>query len=157
MRPTEISGQAKQRGVDGEYDWAMIDELLASISAWAAQHDEIVGVALVGSHARGEAMSESDIDLIILTGDLHRQLGDRSWLSEFGEVVSVALDQWGIVTSLRVQYRDGPEVEFGIAPARWAWTDPVDRGTRELLRRGMRILYDPNEVLGALADAVGTQ
>ncbi|MEE9205870.1 MAG: aminoglycoside 6-adenylyltransferase [Acidimicrobiia bacterium] len=134
-----------------------VDELLTSISGWAARHDEIVGVALVGSHARSEAASDSDVDLIVLTGDLHRQLGDRSWLAEFGEVLSVALEQWGIVASLRVQYQDGPEVEFGIAPARWAWTDPVDRGTREVVRRGMRILYDPNEVLGALADAVGSQ
>ncbi len=132
-----------------------VDELLTSIAGWAAQHDEIVGVALVGSHARSEAASDSDVDLIVLTGDLHRQLGDRSWLAEFGEVLSVALEQWGIVASLRVQYQDGPEVEFGIAPARWAWTDPVDRGTREVVRRGMRILYDPNEVLGALEDAVG--
>ncbi len=133
---------------------SMTDELLRAVTEWAGQHNEIVAVALVGSHAGGEATPESDVDLIILTGDLHSQLGDRSWLAEFGQVLSVALEQWGVVASLRVQYRDGPEVEFGIAPARWAWTDPVDRGTREVVRRGMRILYDPNEVLRALADAV---
>jgi hypothetical protein len=115
----------------------------------------VIGLALVGSQARGTAGPESDVDLVVLTSDPHVQLGDRSWLSRFGDVRSVALERYGMVTSLRVAYASGAEVEFALAPQRWAWIDPIDPGTRRVVRDGMRVLYDPTEILTRLLVAAG--
>ncbi len=133
-----------------------VASLLAAVTEWAVRRPEVMAVALIGSHAAGTAGPGSDIDLVVITGDPHSQLGGRNWLDEFGVVRSVTLERWGMVTSLRVGYEGGLEVEFGIAPPRWAWTEPVDGGTREVVRAGMRILYDPNGVLAALEDAVAS-
>jgi hypothetical protein len=44
------------------------------------------------------------------------------------------------VTSLRVWYADGPEVEFGFATPGWM-ASPLDDGTRKVLEDGFRVLY----------------
>ena len=48
----------------------------------------------------------------------------------------------------------GLEVEVGIAAPSWAATDPVDPGTRRVVEEGMRIIYDPEELLTRLVGAL---
>ena len=135
---------------------ATIAALLMKMEVWAARRPEVIAVALVGSYAAGTEQPDSDVDLIVLTRDPHRQLGDRDWLDEFGVTRSIAVERWGMVTSLRVGYEEGTEVELGIALPRWAWADPVDEGTAAVVRSGMRPLYDPDEVLERLIIAVAS-
>ncbi len=133
-----------------------IAALLTKVEMWAARRPEVVAVALVGSHAEGTERPDFDVDLVVLTRDPHRQLGDRDWLDEFGVARSIAVERWGMVTSLRVGYEEGTEVEIGIALPGWAWTDPVDEGTAAVVRAGIRPLYDPDEVLERLIAAVAS-
>lgn len=120
-----------------------VERLLDAVAAWARGVAAVRGVALVGSHARGAARPDSDVDLVILarrTGPLVR---DRSWLGAFGEVASVTEEDWGRVTSLRVVYDDGIEVEFGLTDPGWVDV-PIDEGTRRVATDGIRVLYDPD-------------
>ncbi|MBE9479394.1 MAG: nucleotidyltransferase domain-containing protein, partial [Chloroflexi bacterium] len=39
---------------------------LQSVIEWAKNEPDLIALALVGSHARGEASPESDVDLILL-------------------------------------------------------------------------------------------
>jgi predicted nucleotidyltransferase len=41
----------------------------AKISAWASARPDIHAAALVGSHARGTAKPDSDIDIVLLVDD----------------------------------------------------------------------------------------
>ena len=43
---------------------------------------EIRAVALVGSHARGTARMDSDIDLVLLATEADRIQGDTTWVTE---------------------------------------------------------------------------
>jgi predicted nucleotidyltransferase len=43
-----------------------VSHVLERVRDWAASQPTIAGVALVGSHARGEARADSDIDLVLL-------------------------------------------------------------------------------------------
>ena len=43
-----------------------VARLILSVQAWAAARPDVLGVALVGSHARGAATPESDVDLVIV-------------------------------------------------------------------------------------------
>ncbi len=47
----------------------------------------------------------------------------------------------GRVTSLRVWYADGLEVEFAIADRAWA-SAPLDAGTRRVIEDGCVVLFD---------------
>ncbi len=48
---------------------ADVQELLGRVVTWTEQHDEVLGVALVGSQALGTARPDSDVDLVILFKD----------------------------------------------------------------------------------------
>ena len=128
--------------------------LIASVTEWAGIDDRISALALLGSHARGDARPDSDIDFCVICPDARTLLEDRSWTEQFGPAIQLGLEPYGLVTSVRVRYRDGPEVEFGIAEQTWMAV-PVDPDTAEVMRAGMRILHDPQDRLQrALDDAL---
>lgn len=115
--------------------------ILTAVRDWAEDRSDIRAVALVGSHARGDARPDSDVDLVLLCIDPALYLDQTAWVSSFGEVDRSSLEDWGRVRSVRVHYRCGPEVEFAIADLDWAEVPP-DRGTSDVLRSGCLILLD---------------
>jgi len=117
------------------------DELVKAVASWAENHVDIASVALVGSHARGNARVDSDVDLVLQCASPARYLGDLSWISEFGVAKDVSVEDYGVVQSVRVFYEDGPEVEYGITSSKWA-TLPLDEGTLKVLRDGVKVLLD---------------
>lgn len=131
-----------------------VEEFLNLIERWANNKPDIIGVALVGSHARNEARLDSDIDLVILCKEPNIYLNNVLWLQYFGKVKSYKFEDWGKVTSVRVFY-ENIEVEFGLTSIEWAII-PVDAGTRKVVSDSMKILFDPQEILNKLLKAVAT-
>ena len=123
---------------------------MKAVTSWAENQIDIVSVALVGSRARGNARSDSDVDFVIQCQRPARYLQDLIWISEFGVAQSVSIEDWGLVQSIRVFYANGPEVEYGITSSEWV-TFPLDEGTISVLRDGVLILLDRN---GSLTRAV---
>lgn len=127
--------------------------MIEAVRRWAEGRADIRALALVGSHARGDARPDSDIDLVLLCTDPERYVRATDWISTFGEVARSSLEDWGDVRSVRVTYRSGTEVEFGIAGLDWA-AIPPDRGTADVLRNGVRILLDREALLDRVVRAV---
>jgi formylglycine-generating enzyme required for sulfatase activity/predicted nucleotidyltransferase len=113
---------------------------LSNIQTWAQRQPRVGAVLLVGSHARGTAGPDSDVDLVLLLDDPQVFLADTGWVHSFGEPVRQQVEQWGKVTSLRVWYADGREVEYGLTGLDWG-SDPTDEGDMRVIRDGIRILY----------------
>ena len=132
-----------------------ISRLLDEATAWASERPDVVGLALVGSHARGTARSDSDVDLILLCTDPNSMLDHRDWPARFGKVRDVEFEDYGALRSLRAFYQDGLEVEFGLAAPAWARV-PLDSGTQQVIAGGIRILYDPGGLLGDARNAAVT-
>ncbi|MBT8123555.1 MAG: nucleotidyltransferase domain-containing protein [Gammaproteobacteria bacterium] len=124
----------------------LLNEFLADTSSWAKERTEVVALVLVGSHARGTARPDSDVDLIVLCTNPVVLLHDRDWVAGFGKVQRMGTEDYGPMQSLRVFYENGLEVEFGIAGPAWARV-PLDPGTRRILSDGRRILYDQKGLL----------
>src|SRR5262249_27482626 len=82
------------------------EELVKAVTTWAEKQGDIVSVALVGSHARGNASSDSDVDFVIQCTRPARYLEEQTWISEFGLAQSVSIEDWGLVQSVRVFYAD---------------------------------------------------
>lgn len=112
-----------------------------------------MGAALIGSHARGQARPDSDVDLPVVTTAPRAYFEDVDWVAAFGSPETIALEQWGAVTSLRVRFERGPEVELGVTTPQWLEPDPVDPGTARVVRDGFRILLDRS---GLLRDLVAS-
>ena len=118
-----------------------VEQLLRTAQAWAGDRPDVAAVFLVGSQARGQARPDSDVDLVILTSEPGRYFEDRTWLEAFGAVERWQTEDWGRVQALRVWYRGGPEVEFGLTSADWA-DEPLDEGTRRVLQAGFVVVFD---------------
>jgi hypothetical protein len=70
--------------------------------------------------------------------------------TEDAEVPTIAL----LLERVTAWARQRPDVRgLAVVPPRWASTEPVDAGTRKVVTDGMRILYDPDGRLSALAVA----
>ncbi|MFE9200544.1 nucleotidyltransferase domain-containing protein [Micromonospora sp. NPDC007230] len=124
------------------------------VTGWAAERADVAGVVVVGSWARGAARMDSDVDIVVLTDNSgHAEAGVWAGLLG-GEVVRLA--EWGPLQEIRLRRPSGFEVELGIVPVSWADTDPVDAGTRRVMRDGHRIAHDPAGVLAALSAACRT-
>jgi hypothetical protein len=127
---------------------------LAELATWAARHDDIQAVALVGSRARGTARPDSDVDVVIMTTDPRRYLDNTTWIRHFGEANPPEHEDYKMVQALRTTYHDGLEVEFGVTIPGWADTEPLDAGTGHVVSDGCRIIFDRHGVLAALIRAV---
>ena len=126
--------------------------MIEAVVEWWKEHPGAIAAALVGSYARDEARSDSDIDLVLLSENPDLLLEDTSWVRQFGSPSSVSREDWGDVTSVRVRYPDC-EMEFGLAGAAWA-SDPADPGVGRVVRQGIRILHDPEGILGARVERI---
>lgn len=118
-----------------------ISDFLDKVRLWALEQSDILALVLVGSHARGCARADSDIDLVILTSaPAHHRSSD--FFRQFGTVRMTRTEDWGRVTSIRVWYADsGLEAEFGLSAPDWiAW--PLDPGTARVLSDGYKVLLD---------------
>jgi predicted nucleotidyltransferase len=110
-------------------------------SRWASTQSDILAVALVGSHARNAAREDSDLDLVIITDDPQKYLRQTEWAVIFGTVVKQQIENYGMLTSLRVWYESGLEIEYGLTTRAWAQI-PLDEGTKEVIEGGMRVLFE---------------
>lgn len=120
-----------------------VSTFIESFSSWAGRQSDIEAVALVGSHAREDANEDSDIDLVILTAEPEKHLLDKSWVSIFGEPQGYQEEDYGKLTSVRVFYASGLEVEFGFVTPDWAKA-PIDAGTKRVVSGGIKVLHDPH-------------
>ncbi len=118
-----------------------IKVFLQRLVEWAKNKPDLMALALIGSHARGKASSESDVDLILLLRNPDAYLKNRDWVSKFGKPARIVKEDWGKVTSLRVFYTDGLEVEYGLSDFEWG-SDPSDEGEAHVIRDGLIVLYE---------------
>ena len=123
-----------------------ISQFLEYISQWASIQSDIQALALVGSHASGTPTETSDINLVIITDDPDQYLYNLLWIKRFGTVHKQQVEKYGLVTSIRVWYDNGLEVEYGITDEGWAVV-PLNKGTQKVIADGMRILFERGAIL----------
>ena len=119
-----------------------INGFLEKVRKWAAPQSNIKVILLVGSYARGQAHDESDIDLVMLTDEPEKDLQVPSFAGTFGSIDRIEKEYWGRVTSFRIWYQDGFEVELGITTPDWIFDDPLDAGTLRTITGGAEVVTD---------------
>lgn len=122
------------------------EHYLQEITNWAFRRVDILAVAVVGSVARGAATPTSDLDLVLICIRPAPYLQNTDWVHQFGVVEKQQVEEYGQLTSLRVWYKDGSEVEFGLTDESWAAL-PLDEGTRRVIDDGMQILFEKDCIL----------
>ncbi len=126
-----------------------VHQFLSEFSSWAASQPDILAVALLGSYARNEGTAGSDIDLVIVARNPEIYLHDTRWTQYFGTISRQQLENYGKVTSLRVWYSGGLEVEYGFTDETWCAL-PLDEGTKKVISDGMQIHFERGPILTRL-------
>ncbi len=133
------------------------DRVVGAAGEWARARADVVGLAVIGSWARGAARVDSDIDILVLTTDPTTYVEGESWISgALGEEAPViATRRWGPLVERRVLLASGTEIEWGFATPHWASTSPLDPGTANVIRDGCIAVHDPDRIFEHLVSQVG--
>jgi uncharacterized protein len=145
-------------------DDELTQKIIAVVAQWARNQATICAVALVGSHARGTGIADSDIDLVTLTTAPNFFRRDTEWIGAIAwSACGVSPANWrdeeyGQLWSRRIWLEPGHhELEIGFVLPSWADVHPVDRGTRQVVADGCRVLHDPKGLLARLRAAVNCE
>jgi uncharacterized protein len=132
-----------------------LDLTMSRIADWARQQLDIVAAIVVGSVARGEARSDSDLDVVILTNQTDAYMQDDRWVFDsLLELAPIVRNQrWGAVFERRVVLSSGLEVEFNFTSPEWASVAPLDDGTARVVGHGCLLLFDRNGLIPRLVSA----
>jgi uncharacterized protein len=136
------------------------DAIVSAVARWAIERADIRAMALIGSWARGTPRHTSDIDLLLLSDRVHDYRRRQEWLTEIDladagyRLHSRESASYGAVWSLHLHLLPAAEVELGFAACSWARTEPVDDGTRSVVKDALRIIFDKDAMLSKLMAAV---
>jgi predicted nucleotidyltransferase len=122
-----------------------VNLLLENFKEWSQQQTHIKGVAIVGSFARGDFHSNSDVDLTIISTNKNLTLEIIKNDFSFGNIESSTLEEWGILTSLRIFYDNGLEVEYGVVTDQWV-KEPLDEGTKNVVKNGFKVVTEKEDI-----------
>ncbi len=137
-------------------DNSRFELFIEKLQKWCARNEDMIAVLLVGSHARGTARADSDIDLVLICQNPAKYCGNSDWIFQFENAEIGALEDWGLVKSWRAHFDDGLEVEFGITSKDWVSNEQIPNGTGAVVADGAKILYDPHGLLSELIKAVAS-
>ena len=124
-------------------------EFFEKIKDWGKNNIDIKAIGLAGSYARGEARTDSDIDLIVLSDTPEIYAHSSEWIGQFGSFSKRTVEDWGAIQSVRVLF-DFAEIEFGFGKPSWANAGPLDKGTMSVIQGGFEIIYDPENILARI-------
>ncbi len=122
----------------------MFEDFFNELKEYARNTSHIESIIIVGSYARGTNKENSDLDIVIITSNKSGMIVNQDFIQDFGEVYKQQIEYYGACTSIRVWYKDGKEVEFGIVEPSWI-SIPLDTGTYKVLSDGYKIIIDKKQ------------
>ena len=134
--------------------------IVRMLADWAMEQEDIRAMALVGSWARGNPHHGSDIDLLLLSDRAVEYRLRREWLTEISfegagyRILSSEDASYGVVWSLHLTLIPAAKVELTFAQCSWARTDPVEPGTRSVVKDAFETIFDKDRTLAKLVNAV---
>ena len=75
---------------------------------------------------------------------VYQIIKNQNFIKLFGDVNKSQIEYYGACTSIRVWYKDGKEVEFGIVNPTWI-EKPLDNGTNKVLNDGFKVIIDKKD------------
>jgi uncharacterized protein len=134
--------------------------IVRTVATWAVDHEDIRAMALIGSWARGDPHQGSDIDLLLLSDRAAEYRLRREWLAEISfegagyRILSSEDASYGAVWSRHIILMPSAKVELTFAQCSWARTDPVDLGTRSIVKDAFEIIFDKDGTLARVVNDV---
>lgn len=119
----------------------MVKKFINKLKEFAINDSHIESIIIVGSYARGTNKETSDLDLCMIVTNKNKMIENSDFTKVFGEIDKKQIEYYGACTSIRVWYKNGLEVEFGIVEPSWV-SIPLDNGTYKVLCDGYKVIID---------------
>jgi len=130
------------------------EQLIERFVRWAETCPDIRAAVIVGSRARVDHPADewSDLDLIVITTDPERYLSRTDWLENIGNPWLTLLERTatGDEMERRVLFEGGLDVDFVLLPRKRVPQLIQDAPVADIIRRGMRVLLDKDEIVPQL-------
>jgi|LNFM01.1.fsa_nt_gb hypothetical protein len=143
------------------FDAQRVEQLLSALKAWSAGNNRVRGLALVGSWSSQEREhAEADADIVLVVDALDDFRSQSAWMAEIDwHAAGLGPGHWSEcdyagACSRHLTFEDGAEIEVSFVPTQWASVEPVDPVTRRVAGNGMRVVHDPDGLLGRLLMAL---
>lgn len=121
-------------------------DFIEDFMRWATKRKDIRATALVGSYAREELEKDSDVDLVIITETPQKYITNTEWARVFGKPITKKVEEYGKLTSLRIWYENGLEIEYGFTTR--DWIQSLSEDEMELITEdGLRVLFEKEKLL----------
>lgn len=127
----------------------MMEDIINALKDLSAKNQNIEGI-VVGSYARATNKESSDLNIVIITSNKSEMVRNQEFAQSFGEIHKKQIEYYGACTSIRVWYKKGQEIEFGIVDPSWM-RKPLDAGTKKVLRDGYKVIVDKKHYFENLA------
>jgi len=134
-------------------------DVIRRLADWAERQPAVRAMLLTRSRANPHACVDalSDYDIVLVVEDIHSFYEDRTWLSDFGQVLvaywdpifcspEYGLEQTGNVT----QYADGIEIDFSLWPVELLRQIALATVLPAALDTGYRVLVDKDHLTGSM-------
>ena len=133
----------------------LVKKLLSDLVIWAQSREDVEGMVMVGSYARGTAGMASDVDIVILTPEFERLAEDVLWVLKLrpGSKL-IRAKAWGPLLERRFRLPSDLQLELGLVSPSWADV-PLDPGTLGVLADRHQVIYERHQRLSKASEAVG--
>jgi predicted nucleotidyltransferase len=121
-------------------------DFIEDFMRWATKRKDIRAAALVGSYAREELEKDSDVDLVIITETPQKYISNTEWTRVFGKPITKKVEKYGKLTSLRIWYESGLEIEYGFATREWI-EKVSENDLKQITNDGLRVLFEKEKLL----------
>ena len=137
-----------------------VNAITAAVASWAIDRNDIRAMAMLGSWVRGNPRPDSDLDLLLLSDLAADCQRSETWLTAINfqnagfRLQSNESAFYGVVWSQHLRLLPAADVELTLARCSWASTDPIDIGTRVIVKDAFQIIFDRDGILAKLVGAV---
>jgi len=121
-------------------------DFIEDFMRWATRRKDIRAAALVGSYAREELEKDSDVDLVIITKTPERYITNTDWVRVFGKPITKKIEEYEKLTSLRIWYENGLEIEYGFTDQEWIQS-MSKKEIKQITDDGLRVLFEKETIL----------
>lgn len=131
--------------------------LLFEFVKWAGEQSHIAGIALVGACARDEEDDEdSHMNFVIISDKKTKTLEAILHQFQFDLMEQATKEEWGILTSVRIEYANGIEAEYGIVEEEWVKA-PLEQGAIDVFTKGFKVIWEREDLFGDITQFIANQ